>query len=80
MRTRSRIAAVPVAAVMVAVLAGCADRSEVTTFTDEHGRACTATVVIDGDDRDKEATTLDCEYPPAGRTPGPTTQRPLPKG
>jgi hypothetical protein len=76
---RTRIAAVPVAAAVVAILAGCADRSEVATFTDEHGRACTATVVIDGDDRDKEATTLDCEYPPAGRTPGRTTQQPLPK-
>ena len=79
MGTRSRIAAIPIAAAAVALLAGCADRSEVTTFTDEHGRACTATVVVDGDDSDREATTLDCEYPPQGRSPGATTQRPLPK-
>ncbi|MBG0857692.1 hypothetical protein I2W78_39070 [Streptomyces spinoverrucosus] len=70
----------------VLVLAGCTtpptDYSEVVTFTDEHGRACTATVVVDqeqNEGNDYEVTSLDCEYPPQGRTPGPTRYRPMPE-
>jgi len=61
-----------------ALLAGCADTTEVVTFTDEHGRVCTALVVADGGDGDREPTAIDCEYPPTGRTPGPDTSKPLP--
>lgn len=66
--------------------AGCAaaDSSEIVTFTDEHGRACTAVVVNDQSDEGgptgREAQSLDCEYPPAGKSPGPATSRPLPAG
>jgi hypothetical protein len=60
------------------LLAGCADSTQVVTFTDEHGRVCTALVVNDGDDGDREPTAIDCEYPPADRTPGPETAKPLP--
>ncbi len=50
------------------VLAGCADRSEVVTWTDEHGRVCTGVGVVDSDDGDREVTSIDCDYPPrAGR-------------
>jgi len=61
-----------------ALLAGCADTTEVVTFTDEHGRVCTALVVDDGGDGDREPTAIDCEYPPPGRSPGPDTTKPLP--
>ena len=68
----------------VLVLSGCSaptDYSEIVTFTDEHGRVCTATVVVDqeqaeGDDH--EVTSLDCDYPPQGETPGPSRYRPMP--
>ncbi|MFW6692285.1 hypothetical protein [Streptomyces sp. MAR4 CNX-425] len=65
------------------LLAGCtpSDYSEIVTFTDEHGRVCTGSVVVDQEQSegdDYEITGLDCEYPPAGRTPGPETYRPLP--
>ena len=62
-------------------LVGCAtaDNSEIVTFTDEHGRACTAVAVKDGDDGDYEVSSIDCDYPPAGRTPGPVRHRELPR-
>ncbi|MET8827840.1 hypothetical protein ABZX40_19345 [Streptomyces sp. NPDC004610] len=66
------------AVVGVLLLAGCADRSEVVTWTDEHGRACTGVAVVDADG-DREISSIDCEYPPAGRTPGPSTWKPLPE-
>jgi hypothetical protein len=62
------------------LLAGCADKTEVVTFTDEHGRVCTALVVDDGGDGDREPTAIDCEYPPPSRSPGPATVKPLPGG
>lgn len=62
--------------------AGCAqsDKTEWVTFTDQHGRVCTALVVKDGSwaDGDREGVALDCEYPPATVTPGAQTHRPLP--
>lgn len=67
------------------LLAGCSvptDYSEIVTFTDEHGRVCTAAVVVDQEQNegdDYEVTSLDCEYPPAGATPGPTRYVPLPQ-
>ncbi|SFB98911.1 hypothetical protein [Streptomyces aidingensis] len=72
------VAALAVAGVLA--LAGCArnDRSEIVTFTDEHGRVCTGAVVIDGDDGDREMAALDCEYPPEGVEPGPSTAVPVP--
>jgi hypothetical protein len=69
----------------VLVLAGCSpptDYSEIVTFTDGHGRACTATVVVDqeqNEGNDYEVTSIDCEYPPEGKTPGPTRYRPMPE-
>ncbi|MEV0728111.1 MULTISPECIES: hypothetical protein [Polymorphospora] len=78
MSLRRRFAAALLGVAVAASLVGCADDSEVVTFTDEHGRVCTALVVDDGSDGDREPTALDCEYPPAGRTPGATTQQPLP--
>ncbi|WP_461007266.1 hypothetical protein [Streptomyces capparidis] len=79
------IGAVVGAAVAVLVLAGCGtptDYSEIVTFTDEHGRVCTAAVLVDQEENegdDYEITSIDCEYPPEGRTPGPTRYRPLPE-
>ncbi|MBV7698878.1 hypothetical protein [Streptomyces sp. TRM70350] len=68
------------------LLAGCStaptDYSEVVTFTDGHGRVCTAAVVVDQEQnqgRDYEISSLDCDYPPEGRTPGPTGYSPLPE-
>lgn len=79
MRRRTTLPAVAGAAALL-LIAGCAqaDRSEIATFTDQHGRACTTVVVIDQQDGDREATSIDCEYPPAGRSAGPATQQPLP--
>lgn len=60
-----------------------ADDSQIVTFTDEHGRVCTAVIVIDQDDNRKagrEAQALDCDYPPEGRSPGASTYKPLPGG
>ncbi|MER8069946.1 hypothetical protein ABTZ59_16810 [Streptomyces sp. NPDC094034] len=74
-----------VAAGAVLLLAGCGvptDYSEIVTFTDEHGRACTAAVVVDQEQNegdDYEVSSLDCDYAPAGRTPGPTSYSPLPE-
>ncbi|MFE6778355.1 hypothetical protein [Streptomyces sp. NPDC057702] len=80
MRVRGLGAAATVAAVG-ALLVGCAraDRSELVTWTDEHGRACTGVVVIDAEDNDREMTSLDCDYAPAGREPGRTTTTPVPR-
>ncbi|MBX6387997.1 MAG: hypothetical protein IRZ08_03165 [Frankia sp.] len=62
------------------VLAACgSDRNEVVTFTDSHGRVCTAIINTDGgEDGDVDASAPDCDYPPAGRTPGPAAYQPLP--
>ncbi|MEU0202425.1 MULTISPECIES: hypothetical protein [unclassified Streptomyces] len=62
------------------LLTGCAepDRSEIVTWTDEHGRACTGVAVVDAEDSDREVTSIDCDYPPDGRQPGRATSRPLP--
>ncbi|MEU9335015.1 hypothetical protein AB0D49_17875 [Streptomyces sp. NPDC048290] len=62
----------------VLLLAGCSDRSEAVTWTDEHGRVCTGVAVIDTDG-DREISSIDCDYPPAGRTPGASTWVPLPE-
>ncbi|MGW7264421.1 hypothetical protein [Streptomyces sp. NPDC054842] len=67
------------------LLAGCGtptDYTEIVTFTDEHGRVCTAAVVVDQDESegdDYEVSSLDCEYPPEGRSPGASRYSPLPK-
>ncbi|MEU5977533.1 hypothetical protein [Streptomyces sp. NPDC047315] len=81
-----RLAAVGVAAAAAALLlAGCSqptDYSEIVTFTDEHGRVCTAAVVVDQEQNegdDYQVSSLDCDYPPEGRTPGPTRYSPLPE-
>ncbi|MFF5158985.1 hypothetical protein ACFY3N_22665 [Streptomyces sp. NPDC000348] len=62
------------------LLAGCAkpDRSEIVTWTDEHGRACTGVAVVDSEDDDREVTSIDCDYPPEGKQPGRATSAPLP--
>ncbi|GAB2871201.1 hypothetical protein GCM10027074_43420 [Streptomyces deserti] len=78
---RSRKAVLTGAALVCAVLlAGCAkpDRSEIVTWTDEHGRACTGVAMIDSEDGDREVTSIDCDYPPEGRQPGRQTSAPLP--
>lgn len=85
MRRRWGIGAALAAAAAVLVLAGCSqptDYSEVVTFTDEHGRACTAAVVVDQEQSegdDYEVSGLDCDYPPEGQSPGPAGQQPLPE-
>ncbi|GEC02372.1 hypothetical protein SSP24_00270 [Streptomyces spinoverrucosus] len=68
------------------LLAGCnnapTDYSEIVTFTDEHGRVCTGAVVVDQEQNegdDYQISSLDCDYPPEGRTPGPTGYSPLPE-
>lgn len=67
------------------LLSGCSmptDYSEIVTFTDEHGRVCTAAVVVDQEQNqgdDYQVAALDCDYPPQGRTPGPTRYSPLPQ-
>ncbi|MFC8826428.1 hypothetical protein ACFT9I_13930 [Streptomyces sp. NPDC057137] len=67
------------------LLAGCSaptDYSEIVTFTDGHGRACTASVVVDQEQNegdDYEISSLDCDYAPEGRTPGPSRYSPLPE-
>ncbi|MBH5337655.1 hypothetical protein IHE55_23940 [Streptomyces pactum] len=67
--------------IAVVLLTGCAesDKSELVTWTDEHGRACTGSVVIDADDGDREMSSLDCDYPPAGTRPGRSTTTPVPR-
>ncbi|MFF3348811.1 hypothetical protein [Streptomyces sp. NPDC002779] len=67
------------------LLTGCSqptDYSEIVTFTDEHGRVCTAAVVVDQEQSegdDYEISSLDCDYPPEGRTPGPDGYSALPE-
>ncbi|MFI6012244.1 hypothetical protein ACIBAG_26090 [Streptomyces sp. NPDC051243] len=80
------IGVVGVAGVAVLLLAGCGnaptDYSEIVTFTDKHGRVCTAAVVVDqeqNEGEDYEISSLDCDYPPEGRTPGPSGYSPLPE-
>ncbi|MEU7658507.1 hypothetical protein [Streptomyces lincolnensis] len=70
----------------VSLLAGCSnaptDYSEIVTFTDKHGRVCTAAVVVDqeqNEGEDYEISSLDCDYPPDGRTPGPAEYTALPE-
>ncbi|MEV1079277.1 hypothetical protein AB0I98_13645 [Streptomyces sp. NPDC050211] len=73
------------AGAMVLLLTGCGtptDYSEIVTFTDEHGRVCTAAVVVDQEQNegdDYEISSLDCDYPPEGQSPGPTRYSPLPE-
>ena len=66
------------AVLSVLVLTGCATNDElyVSNFTDAHGRACTFVYTAQegqgmGDGRDVDVSQLDCEYPPAGRSPAP---------
>jgi hypothetical protein len=64
-------------------LTACGSQAEppyVSTFTDRHGRVCTAVVTVEGesDGREFDVTAPDCEYPPQGRTPGPDANQPLP--
>lgn len=67
------------------LLTGCSqptDYSEIVTFTDEHGRACTAAVVVDQEQSegdDYEIASVDCDYPPEGRTPGASGYSSLPE-
>ncbi|MER6678185.1 hypothetical protein [Streptomyces sp. NPDC000983] len=66
------------------LLAGCSpptDYSEIVTFTDEHGRVCTAAVIVDQEQSegdDYEISSIDCDYPPEGKSPGATRYSPLP--
>jgi hypothetical protein len=82
-KTATRRVIVGATGVMLLV-AGCgspSDYSEIITFTDEHGRACTATVVVDqetAESDDHEVTALDCDYPPEGERPGPESRRSVP--
>ncbi|MFI7130853.1 hypothetical protein ACIBQ1_34550 [Nonomuraea sp. NPDC050153] len=62
------------------LVAGCANDDEiyVSNFSDSHGRACTFVYTARegegwGGSRDVDVSQLDCEYPPAGRAPGPPT-------
>ncbi len=75
-------AAVGAAALLLAGCGNPTDYTEIVTFTDEHGRVCTAAVVVDQDQSegdDYEISSLDCDYPPEGHTPGPTTYSPMPE-
>ncbi|WEV27474.1 hypothetical protein OYE22_21480 [Streptomyces sp. 71268] len=80
MRARRLVTAAAATAVG-ALLVGCtqSDRSELVTWTDEHGRACTGVVIIDSEDGDREMSSLDCDYAPDGRQPGRTTTTPVPR-
>lgn len=69
---------VPIGILAVLAVAGCSDSTQVVTFVDGHGRVCTAAVLVDSDG-DREATTMDCEYPPEGRVPGPTEFQEFPR-
>jgi major membrane immunogen (membrane-anchored lipoprotein) len=80
MRKRAGIVPLGVAVAATLALTACSqsDRTEVATFTDEHGRVCTAAVVVDSEDGDREVQSLDCDYPPEGVTPGPSGYTDLP--
>ncbi len=80
MNARAGLASAVPAVVGVLLLTACShsDRTEIATFTDEHGRVCTAAVVIDSDDGDREVQSLDCDYPPEGTAPGPSGYTGLP--
>ncbi|GII59740.1 hypothetical protein Pth03_81290 [Planotetraspora thailandica] len=65
-------------------LTGCATDDEiyVSNFADEHGRACTFVYTAQegegwNSSRDVDVSQLDCEYPPAGRTPAPPVTKHL---
>ncbi|MBL7497407.1 hypothetical protein I6A84_15385 [Frankia sp. CNm7] len=67
-------------------LAGCGkpnDQIYVSNITDSHGRVCTFVYTAregegwGGGGRDVDVSELDCEYPPAGSTPGQPTTVPL---
>ncbi|WP_066948620.1 hypothetical protein [Streptomyces lushanensis] len=77
MRVRRTTALAGLVVAGTLLLAGCADSSEVVTWTDEHGRACTGVAVVDSDG-DREVSGIDCDYPPDGRQPGAATWKPLP--
>ncbi len=78
-------AAVAAGAAALLLLTGCGtptDFSEIVTFTDEHGRVCTAAVVVDQEQHqgnDYEVSGIDCDYPPDDRPPGPSRYLPLPE-
>jgi len=57
-------------------VAACSAGPRVVTFTDSHGRVCTAVVTVEGLDR--KAESVDCEYPPEGTEPGLSEWRELP--
>ncbi|GGT03614.1 hypothetical protein GCM10010254_24940 [Streptomyces chromofuscus] len=84
MKRLCRLGTAVTAGVAALLLGGCStptDYSEIVTFTDEHGRVCTAAVVVDQEESqgdDYEISSLDCEYPPEGRTPGPSGYSSLP--
>jgi hypothetical protein len=67
------------AVVGLLLLTGCAVNDEiyVSNFADAHGRACTFVYTaregegLFGGGRDVDVSQLDCEYPPAGRSPAP---------
>ncbi|MEV6957821.1 hypothetical protein AB0M97_01155 [Streptomyces sp. NPDC051207] len=78
-----RLASAVIAAGAALTLTACGGQAEppyVATFTDKHGRVCTAVVTVEGDDgsREFDVTQPDCEYPPQGRTPGPDFTQSLP--
>lgn len=68
------------------LIAGCGtptDYSEIVTFTDEHGRVCTAAVVVDQEQNegdDYEISSLDCDYPRRAGRRGPPATRPCRSG
>ncbi|CAM5646954.1 hypothetical protein [Streptomyces coeruleorubidus] len=80
MKGRRRGALAAAALVGAVLLTGCAkpDRSEIVTWTDEHGRACTGVAIVDSEDGDREVSSIDCDYPPEGERPGRSTSAPLP--
>lgn len=76
------LAAVGVGALLLAACGNPRDYTEIVTFTDEHGRVCTAAVVVDQEQNegdDHEVSSIDCDYPPEGREPGPDSYRRLPE-
>ncbi|MEX5712635.1 hypothetical protein AB1484_31300 [Parafrankia sp. FMc6] len=80
-RARVLLAAAALGLVAVACSGPPTNASQVYSYTDEHGRACTAIVTSEYDEDeglDVQASEADCEYPPPGREPGPTGFRSLP--